>query len=642
MFLAVDGVAPRAKMNQQRSRRFRSAKDAERALAEAIARDDPIPSGIPFDSNCITPGTEFMYRLSNNFRRWIDKKMRTDPVWQQGCTVVFSGSEVPGEGEHKIMDYIRAWKKTNAYSPEIRHCMYGLDADLMMLGLVAHAPHFTLLREKMKFTKSGRKTPEMKGTSSDADEFQLLEISMLRDMLYLEFKRGNEPPFARRSRSPLGRQFDTDSNQNLTINSAPSNSPNRRKFRVVPSRIVDDFVFMCMLVGNDFLPHLPHLDIAEGAINVMFRVYKDMLPAWGDYLTDRHRLHHDRLQSFLKRVGDGEQNYFELRARTDDIPEYKDERYRRAYYREKFGFDVNADDAHEKLRRLRRIYMEGLHWVLQYYHNGVSSWNWYYPDFYAILASDMVALRKIKVQFERGRPFRPLTQLMAVLPPESSRFLPEPMRDLMVNPQSPVADFYPVDFETDQNGKRNAWEAVVIVPFIEEDRLLGEVKKINRSTEFTHEERQRDRFGPANWFHARDYPSIDYRIPPVRSSIFDVRTSYRGRSQSPQSEGRYGSRFSGARNSRSPSPRGQGVSRTRTEGRSPRTGSGARTKEGGGPGRKPANRNSGIGTGGGRDGSLRSGPGSRSDRMNRDTSRGGGESGERGDARIGESFDVVE
>jgi 5'-3' exoribonuclease 1 len=60
-----------------------------------------------FDSNCITPGTEFMDRLGKAFRSWIEFKMETDPFWKHGARVVFSGPDVPGEGEHKIMDYIR-------------------------------------------------------------------------------------------------------------------------------------------------------------------------------------------------------------------------------------------------------------------------------------------------------------------------------------------------------------------------------------------------------------------------------------------------------------------------------------------------------------------------------------------------------
>lgn len=58
MFLAVDGVAPRAKMNQQRSRRFRSAKEAEVNEKKARDRGEELPSEARFDSNCITPGTE--------------------------------------------------------------------------------------------------------------------------------------------------------------------------------------------------------------------------------------------------------------------------------------------------------------------------------------------------------------------------------------------------------------------------------------------------------------------------------------------------------------------------------------------------------------------------------------------------------
>lgn len=543
MFLAVDGVAPRAKMNQQRSRRFRSAKEAERAMSEAIARGDEIPSGVPFDSNCITPGTDFMFNLSDRFRHWIDSKMKTDPAWQKGCTVVFSGSEVPGEGEHKIMDFIRKWKRSERYDPQVWHCMYGLDADLMMLGLVAHTPHFTLIREKMKFAKSRRRVPEMTGTDRDADEFELLEIARLREMLSLEFQRQVNDPldnhFDRRSRKPPSK-FERKailatfpSRRASSTGDGPNSKRRGPPFQVDRRRVVDDFVFMCMLVGNDFLPHLAHLDIGEGAINIMFRIYKEMLPGWGGYLTNRHQLHPDRLESFLQRVAQSEPQYFEHRAFVDNVVEYKTPEYRRQYYLRKFNFDIQSEDGPARLQRLRRIYMEGLHWVLQYYHNGVSSWNWFYSDFYAVLASDMVNLRQIKVTFQRGRPFNPLTQLMAVLPPESARFLPDPMRFLMTDPNSPVADFYPQEFKTDMNGKRNEWEAVVIIPFIEEKRLLEHVNAIDYEKELTAIERERNKTGKENWFHAKDYPYSDAEIVPVRPSKYFI--PYSARSRSPSS-----------------------------------------------------------------------------------------------------------
>ena len=55
-FMAVDGVAPRAKMNQQRARRFRTAKDALEARKRAEKKGEALPKDPPFDSNCITPG----------------------------------------------------------------------------------------------------------------------------------------------------------------------------------------------------------------------------------------------------------------------------------------------------------------------------------------------------------------------------------------------------------------------------------------------------------------------------------------------------------------------------------------------------------------------------------------------------------
>lgn len=544
MFLAIDGVAPRAKMNQQRSRRFRSAKDAERSMSEAVARGEDLPDGTPFDSNCITPGTQFMTDLSKRFREWVDEKMRTDPAWQQGCSVVFSGSEVPGEGEHKLVSYIRQWRNSPDYHPDIRHCMYGLDADLMMLGLVSHVPHFTLIREKMRFSKRGRKIPKLRGVSSDADEFHLLEISLLRDMLYLEFTSAasestnalDRPNGTRSAAAKLSAELDGQRADLRRSQSDSSKSGGELAYSAI--RIADDFVFMCMLVGNDFLPNVPHLDIADGALNIMFRIYKVMLRKWKGYLTDAHRLHPGRLEVFLKAVAMGEDQYFANRAVEEGAKNFDPVHYREQYYSNKLEFDIDSAAGQEELAKLKSAYMHGLHWCLQYYHQGVPSWNWFYPYFYAPLASDMTGLRGIKVSFQKGSPFSPITQLMAVLPPRSADFLPHPMKELMVMPESPVADFYPPDFETDMNGKRNSWEAIVLIPFIDEKRLLAEVRKIEPQNMLTAQERERDLTGKDHWFLASDYPRATSRVPMIRPSKFRYQSSSRSRGSRSSSEER--------------------------------------------------------------------------------------------------------
>ncbi len=103
-FMAVDGVAPRAKMNQQRARRF-PHRPRRRARARKGRPGRPgAAKEEPFDSNCITPGTPFMARLSEQLRYFVNKKVTEDKEWQK-CEIILSGHEVPGEGEHKIMEY---------------------------------------------------------------------------------------------------------------------------------------------------------------------------------------------------------------------------------------------------------------------------------------------------------------------------------------------------------------------------------------------------------------------------------------------------------------------------------------------------------------------------------------------------------
>ena len=87
-------------------------------------------------------------------------------------------------------------------------------------------------------------------------------------------------------------------------------------------------------------------------------------------------------------------------------------------------------------------------------------------------------LASIQVQFKLGQPFRPLEQLLGVLPPASRGFLPPAYRELMLG-DSVIADFYPLQFAVDMNGKRNAWEGIALIPFIEERRLLDAVQRID-------------------------------------------------------------------------------------------------------------------------------------------------------------------
>ena len=122
LILCVDGPAPLAKQAQQRQRRFRSVAETSKDA--------------PFDSCKITPGTEFMDYLSKYVDWYIRKRVSESPEWRK-IQVIFSNEKAPGEGEHKIVNYIRYYGNTDE-----TYCINGLDADLIMLALSSHIPKF--------------------------------------------------------------------------------------------------------------------------------------------------------------------------------------------------------------------------------------------------------------------------------------------------------------------------------------------------------------------------------------------------------------------------------------------------------------------------------------------------------------------
>lgn len=575
-----------------------------------------------WDSNVITPGTPFMFILARSIRYWAQWKLNTDPAWAE-LKVIISDASVPGEGEHKIMQFIRSQRSDPEYDPNTRHVMYGLDADLIMLGIATHEPHFRVLREDVNIRDAKAKTCNLcgqqghyaencrgnakqksgrydeKGSPEELKPFVWLNVPILREYLGAEMFVPGQP------------------------------------FRFDLERALDDWVFMCFFVGNDFLPHLPSLDIHEDGIDKLIAIWRDNVPLMNGYLTCDGTVDLARAQCILQGLAKQEDAIFKRRKEVEDrrernqkrrrqeeearddarngkrrrsSPDYTkggrsdgrapsgplnaipassidvqvdynlvvnrgavdralasnksaaavlkaqmlarkvsvipspngangangangngdsataadmpppatgkrkaelmeedsdlgtpgrntpiepapsarsyagpgdlppdtvrlwEEGYADRYYEQKFH--VAPDDI-EFRHKVARAYVEGLCWVLLYYYQGCASWTWYYPYHYAPFAADFVDLDKMTVKFDKGKPFRPYEQLMGVLPASSNHAIPKVFHPLMTDEDSDIIDFYPEDFDLDLNGKKQSWKAVVLLPFMDEKRLLA-------------------------------------------------------------------------------------------------------------------------------------------------------------------------
>jgi len=404
VYIAFDGVAPVAKLEQQRQRRYKSWYQNE--ISHQLLNKDTKEC---WNTASITPGTTFMYELNETVTKHFDKNM----CKKLGVkNIIVSGSNSVGEGEHKIFEYIR---QNNISTKTV---IYGLDADLIMLSInhLPICPNIYLFRETPHFIQTI-------DNSLEPNENYCIDILELTKSIMNYLETDN-----------------TNTNINININ------------------IVYDYIFLCFFLGNDFLPHFPAVNIRTGGTDKLLNVYKNSISSKGLCLTDGKVIFWNNVRKLVEELANLEEEYIieehKLRNKKERIMmpnETPEDKYKRfdatpiyerelekyinpikpnwqyRYYRTLFG--IKNDTNGEQRKDIAINYLEGLEWTLKYYTTGCPNWRWRYKYMYPPLLQDLIRYipiyNTVFMPFDTDKkPVSELVQLCYVLPRTSLNLLP--------------------------------------------------------------------------------------------------------------------------------------------------------------------------------------------------------------------------
>lgn len=482
VFIAIDGVAPVAKIKQQRSRRFKSVHD--RDLWDSIRKkhNKTIPNS--WNNSAITPGTLFMEKLHNKITNWSK---------QQKLEIIYSSCNTPSEGEHKLLQFIRENQKEEK---EFSYVLYGLDADLIFLALSTNSDKIYLLREANQMNKN-----------EPTDVLNYVSIKIMKECISSTMEDHYKSNFLE--------EVDV-SNINLEKN-----------------KLINDFIFLCYFLGNDFLPHLPSLDIHKDGIEYLIIAYMEIFfelqGKKNIYLLNKNKngeikITEEFLVKLVEKLAEKEEsilkeNFAQKKRfiKCDSADSYEKEifkienlqfkikdpiqlgsdnhiEWRKRYYEYYFG--CKSEDSMNKFaKEMVKNYFVGIKWVTQYYFDKCPSWNWYFPYEHPPFLSDIrdfikeVEINKIK--FTEGVPLKPFVQLLCVLPQQSNYLIPVKLKNLMTNPKSSLSHLYPIDFEQDFINKNKYWMGIPLLPQLEIDLVKYIYNKYQ--DELTKEDKFRNR-----------------------------------------------------------------------------------------------------------------------------------------------------
>ena len=375
---------------------------------------------------------------------------------------MISGSDEPGEGEHKLFAYIRNFPIIHELLPTV---IYGLDADLIMLT-INHLPitkNLYLFRETPHFIKHIDST-------LNPDEIYMMDIPELASIIT------------------------ADMNNNKPVNS--KQEENR----------LYDYILLCFFLGNDFMPHFPALNIRTSGIYRLISAYKHVIGNTDKNLTNGRVIYWNNIRKLVEHLSESEYKYIieEYKKRENgekralviaDTPEEQEEKalfipttqrqvekyinpmapcWEHRYYKSLFHIDIDND----RRKQICINYMEALEWTMKYYTTGCPDWSWYYKYDYAPLLSDLVKYIPVFdttfVKTQSSIPIHPYIQLAYVLPKESLYLLPEEVKDkLLKNHDEWYGDEWPLQWAF----CKYFWEAHAIMPEISLDKLQATIGK---------------------------------------------------------------------------------------------------------------------------------------------------------------------
>lgn len=421
VYVALDGVVPYAKIKQQRYRRFKSA--AMKSTTD-----------VQWDTNAITPGTEFMAAMGDALRR-----VGSTHGW------TISDTSSPGEGEHKILQWLREKK------PDTPTVVYGLDADLILLCLLAGGSIY-LLREAMAFGKM------IRHKGSNEVELGFFEVDTLRSSL----QRGTEW--------------------------------SKEQFY--------DYIFGMSFCGNDFLPTGLSLRIRDEGHAILLNGL-DTLWKSKKHLVSFHSEGHaipnaEGLLAFAKwiagqeerlilttikrkmtaRMGESDEDNLPLKEQAEQ-PLIAHGTVLKQDWRTTYASLALGDTCVEHRKKRVADFWQGWCWILDYYQGLAVDLEWVYPSGYPPLWADLCdhfVLPSLVSPVETTVPLKPTEQLALVLPLSSWGLL---LKTEFRNLPSKMPQYWPQGFAVETFGKRFGWECEPMIPMLTPSRMRYEVARRN-------------------------------------------------------------------------------------------------------------------------------------------------------------------